>query len=114
TLDAKPHRAALTAAGPDRFVVEAHRRLLRMMTDGLDIVAVRVNNEGAVVIRMIVLAHARRAVVGSASSHRGLVERIDFRALVGGEGIMAAGACLLRLVQPELGPVIAIAGNLQS
>src|SRR5690606_25240991 len=89
------------------------RRLLRPMTNGLDIVAVGVENESAVVIRMIVGAQARLAVVAPAGRHRRGMERIDLGARVRREGIVPTGSRLTRFMQPELRPVIAVAANLE-
>src|SRR5690606_7229762 len=86
-LDTEPHRTALAAAGIDRPVVEAHGASLRLMTDGFDIVAVRIENKGTVVVRVVVGPQARCAIVLAARGHRRLVEGIDLGTLVGGEGI---------------------------
>ena len=49
------------------------------VADGLDIVAVGVEHEGAVVIRVIMRAKARRSVVLAARGNRGRIEGIDLR-----------------------------------
>jgi hypothetical protein len=47
------------------------------MTDDFDVVAVRIEDERAVVIRMIVGSHSGRAVVCSSHSEGGLMKDID-------------------------------------
>ncbi|HEX4112172.1 MAG TPA: hypothetical protein VH020_06520 [Stellaceae bacterium] len=47
------------------------------MADGFDVVAVGVEHEGAVIVRVILRAQARRAIVVSARRQRGTMERID-------------------------------------
>ena len=47
------------------------------MAHRLDVVPVRVEHERAVVVRVVVRADARRAVVLAARRHCGLVERVD-------------------------------------
>ena len=58
------------------------------MADGLDIVAVGVEHEGAVVIRVIMRAQSWRSVVLPARGDRGRVKGIDSGAGGGGEGDM--------------------------
>ena len=53
------------------------------MADGLNVVSVRIQHEGTVVVSVIVRPHARRAVVPATRGQRGLVERVDLRAIVG-------------------------------
>ena len=53
------------------------RRSHRRVADGLDVVAVRVEDEGAVVVWMIKGTGSGRAVVLRAGSHSSLVERVD-------------------------------------
>ena len=49
----------------------------RLVADGLDVVAVGVEHVGAVVVRVVDLAHAGGAVVGAAGLERGGVEGVD-------------------------------------
>src|SRR5574337_2188478 len=51
--------------------------LFRCMTDRLDVVAVGVEHERAVIMFVIMRPQARLAVVAATCSERGLVERID-------------------------------------
>ena len=55
------------------------------MTHRLDVVPVGVEHEGAVVVRVVVRAQTRRTVVLAARRKRGLVERIDGRAVLRGD-----------------------------
>src|SRR5215472_581751 len=55
------------------------------MADGLDVVSFGIEDEGAVIARMIVLAHAGPAVVSPSSGDRRLVEGVDHRAIAGRE-----------------------------
>lgn len=56
------------------------------MADRLDVVAVGVEDEGAVVVGVIVGAQAGSPVLGAAGGERGGVEGIDFVGRAGGEG----------------------------
>src|SRR5262252_5962481 len=55
------------------------------MADGLDVVAIRVEHEGAVVVRMVVPPQAGRAIVLSACRERGAIEGVDRGAVLGNE-----------------------------
>src|SRR3954471_3089081 len=57
--------------------------LRRGMTHRLDVVPVRIEHKGAVVIRVIVRADGGSAVVPSACCDGGLIEGIDARAVLG-------------------------------
>ena len=61
-------------------------RLFGVVADGLDVVAVGVEDEGAVVVGVVHGADAGRAVVLAAGGDRGLVEGVDLRAVLGAEG----------------------------
>ena len=65
------------------------------MADGFDIVAVRVDDEGAVIVGVVVRADARRAVVLAAGSQRRRVEGVDLGAVSRGEGVVPAGSGFL-------------------
>ena len=67
------------------------------MADGLDVVAVGIEDEGAVVVRVIMRAKARSAVVAAASIHCRAVESVDVGAGGGGEGDMKAAFRLVPL-----------------
>ena len=58
------------------------------MADGLDVVAVRVEHEGSVIIGVIMGTKAGRPVVLAASGNRGGIERIDLGAARSGESDM--------------------------
>jgi hypothetical protein len=47
------------------------------MANGFDVVAVRIQNERAVIVRMIVRANAWSAIVATACGDGRLVERVD-------------------------------------
>src|SRR5574337_2232156 len=49
----------------------------RRVADRLDVVAIRIKNERAVIMFVIMRPQARLAVVAATCSERGLVERID-------------------------------------
>src|SRR5262245_46622926 len=55
----------------------------RGVTNGLDVVAVRVENECGIVGRRITLAQTRLAVVPATGSERRSVERLDLLAVLG-------------------------------
>jgi hypothetical protein len=71
---------------------------LAVVGDGLDVVAVGVEHERAVVVCVVVVADPWRAIVGAA----GGVEGVDRRAVVGSEGDMDAGSERLALDDPEV------------
>jgi hypothetical protein len=56
--------------------------LFRRVADRLDVVAIRIQHERAVIIRVIMRANAGRPVVAATCGHRSLVERIDRRAVL--------------------------------
>src|SRR3954464_15724754 len=58
---------------------------VRLVADGLDVVAPRIDDERAVVVLVVVRAHAGRAVVRSACGDRGVVERADLGAALRAE-----------------------------
>ena len=64
--------------------------LHRAVVDGLDVVAVGVEDEGAVVVLVVVRAQAGLAVVGPARGERGGVEGLDLVLGVDAEGEVAA------------------------
>ena len=59
--------------------------LRRRVTHRLDVVSVRIEHERAVVVRVVVRPRTRRTVVLAAGRHRGLVERVDRRAVLRGD-----------------------------
>ena len=83
------------------------------MADGLDIVAVGIEDEGAVVVRVIMRPQARPAIVLAAGGKGGGMERIDLSAAARGEGDMLMGPRLIVAgLQPEHRPVAAITADL--
>src|SRR5438046_2237239 len=77
---------------------------LRRMTHGFDVVPVWTDNERAVVIGVVDLAHARRAVVFGACLQRSSVEPANLLATFGGEGDMHGLLRRLPDPEPELRP----------
>ena len=70
-----------------RSRVSRRARLLGgLVTDSLDVVPVGIEDIRAVVVRVVMLAHARRAVVRSARRERRGVELVDGRAVVCRQG----------------------------
>ena len=73
-----------------------------LVADNLDVVAVRIEDVGAVVVRVIDLPNARLAVVDAACLEPGGVERVNRRAVLGGEGdVQAARPSVGALPDPE-------------
>src|SRR2546427_7742285 len=72
------------------------------VTNGFDIVSVGVENERAVIIRMVVRAQARSAVVLAARGDRRTIERIDVRPRVGAKRDMNRRNIGLALADPEI------------
>jgi hypothetical protein len=60
--------------------------LAEEMADGLDIVSIRLTDEGSVVVRVAFWTQPRRTIVGSRSDERGGVKGIDYRPAFRGEG----------------------------
>lgn len=64
----------------------ADRRLLcRCVAHRLDIAAIGIEHKGAVVVRMIMGAQTRRAVVPAAGGDCGAVKGVDGAAIIGGD-----------------------------
>jgi len=83
----------------------------------LDIVAIRIKDERAVIIRVILGTQSRRPIIKPASRQRGAVERVDCTAVITSEGdmnrraaaashfcrfCMRTGADRLALLDPEV------------
>src|SRR5689334_22603522 len=75
----------------------------RRMADRLDVVAVRIEHERAVVIRVIVRPQSGRPVVAPARRYRRLVERVDLLPIRGAKGDMRRQDCRLAVTDPEIG-----------
>src|ERR1700721_29971 len=78
-------------------------RVLAFTAYGFDVVAVRIEHECAVVIRMVLRANARLSVVTSACPYRGPIERVDEAALRR-EKCNVRRTSRLSLADPEVGP----------
>ena len=85
-------------------------RLQRPVADRLDVVSVGVEDEGAVIVGVIVGPEAGRAVVPSSRGERGAVKRLDLGARFCGEGDMRPAFRPLPRPDPEEGPVRAETG----
>jgi hypothetical protein len=72
------------------------------VANDLDIVTVRVEDEGTVIIRMILRPEARRAVVFPSRRQGGLMKSIDQRAVVDPKGDMNAGVVRCSFADPEV------------
>ena len=72
-------RLGVADAEPEMVYPAVGDRGLALAVDGLDAVAVRVEQEAAVVRRPVDRARAGRAVVGMARIDAGLPERVDVR-----------------------------------
>src|SRR4051812_36329706 len=77
--------------------------LLRLVADGLDVVSVGVEHEGAVIV-LVIPAKAGRAVVGSAGGEASRMKCVDGRTILGSERKMGARTVRLSLMEPEDGP----------
>src|SRR6185369_1539099 len=75
----------------------------RPVADRFDIIAVRIENEGAVIGRMILRPQARCAVVGAAGGHGGTMEGIDRGPVLGRKGHMQMAFQPFRSGDPEEG-----------
>jgi len=75
--------------------------LLGLMADGLDIVAVRIEDEGAVVVLMILRSQTRWPVVSAACGQGRLMKRIDRVPIGYGEGEMKVGTRSIAFRQTE-------------
>src|ERR1700694_2479558 len=75
--------------------------LRRLVAHRLDVVAVGVEDEGAVVVRVVDLTHTRPTVVARARLECGGVERVDGPAAAGGERNLDAA---LRRAPPRADP----------
>src|SRR5258708_37167178 len=85
-----------------------------LVADGFDAVAVQVDDEGRVIVRVIMRTQARPAIVGSAGGERGSVKLVDRQARPCQAGDMRArrlGDRRAERGQPEVRPLRrAIAG----
>ena len=86
---------------PTAITARLHGEIVRILTSAdvlkvlaenrLDVVAIRIEHEGAIVVRMVVRPQARRAVVLAAGRERGAMEGVDRGAVLGGEAEVQAG-----------------------
>ena len=63
------------------------------MADRFDVVPIRVQHEGAIVIRVVMQARTRRAIVAPAGGQGSMIERVDL-----GAGLHAEGHVQRRVV----------------
>src|ERR1700730_16082995 len=97
-----PERRARPASPRPR-----RRRRSRRVAYGFDIVAVRIEDEGAVIIRMINRAQRPRALVCRAGRHGGGIEGVDRRTRACFEGDVQPPEQRLPGAYPELRPSFA-------
>ena len=73
------------------------------MAHGLDVVAIGVEHERAIVVGVVVRTHARRAVVAAARGDRRAIERIDVRPRLGMKRDVDLRAFEYARADPEIG-----------
>src|SRR5262245_7350043 len=76
---------------------------VRVVADRLDVMPVGIDHESSVVVGVVVLAHARAAVVGAARAHRRRVKRANRLAPGGAKRDVDAVLRLLVSLEPEVG-----------
>src|SRR5690606_21943268 len=87
----------------------------RAMTDRLDVVPVRIEDERAVVVRVVLGTRAGSPVVLGPRGDRSGMERIDLRVGRRADGVVAAGPGRLALGEPEARfPVPAVPAHLDA
>src|SRR2546425_12768412 len=74
----------------------------RRMTHDLDVMAVRIEHERAVVIFVVMRPQSRRPVVAPARGHRRLVERVDLFPVLRAEGDVDRRGIWLSPAEPEV------------
>ena len=75
----------------------------RRVTHRLDIVAIGIEHKGAVVVRMIVGAQPRRAIVAGAGGKCRAIKGVDGAAIVGGDRNVQRGLEPTFAADPEIG-----------
>ncbi len=71
------------------------------MANHFDVVPVRINDEGRIVVRMVARAQTRRAIVFAARRQSRPMESLDLPAIPGGERQMKVRRLLLGLVEAQ-------------
>ena len=94
-------QAEIRRSGKRRIIRPAPSASFRLAAHGLDVVAVGVEDEGAVIIWMVVGPRAGRAIVPSAGGQRRTMEGVDFGARGRGEGDMRSAFGLRARADPE-------------
>ena len=74
---------------------------LGFVANRLDVVAVRTDDEGCVVVRVVVRAHTGRTIVFATRLQRGAVESVDLLASRGNEREVKMRRLLIGLVQAQ-------------
>src|SRR5690606_27257407 len=111
-MDGRPRRVTLKRTAPHWHPpVWAS---LSAMKYRLDIVAIRVDHEGTVIVLVIMGTRAGTAIVRAAIGHGRRIEGVHFGLRGGLEGIVTAGTGLGALGQPEIRLGLAIAANLDA
>lgn len=80
--------------------------IILCLADAFDIVAVRVQYEGGIVVRMIVVSNAGWAVIAATSGKGGCVKRIDSRPLGSRKPNMYRAVYRFTIMEPQSGVAI--------
>src|SRR6202042_3545158 len=94
-------RCSTTAALRSRLRCGPPSSLFGLMAYRFDVVAVGVEDECAVVIRIVLRPQSGRAIVAASGGHGGLMKRVDLRSRLGGEGYVHAARRFLAVSDPE-------------
>src|SRR5271156_4055296 len=78
--------------------------LLGLTTDRFDVVAVGVENEGGVVVRMVMRPQSGSAIVAASGAETSLIKRLDLGSRLGGEGHVQTAHRFLAVSYPEMRP----------
>ena len=74
---------------------------LGFMAHYFDVVSVRTNDESCIVVRVVIRAQFRRAIVFASGLHSRAIESVDLVTIFGPERQVKTGGFLLRLVQDQ-------------
>jgi hypothetical protein len=74
---------------------------LRFMANHLDVVPLRTNDEGCIVVRVVFRAQTRRTIVFATRFHSRAIESVDLLAILGRERQVKMRRLLLGLVQAQ-------------
>lgn len=88
-------------AAPLQRPIQKHRLGLRFVANHFDVVPVRTDDEGRVVVRMVFRAQTRRTVVFATRLHGRAIEGFDLPAILGREGQMKRRRVIFGLVKAQ-------------